>query len=329
MKEKKIPAGLRRLFIAACVAWLAAGSGAHAADWPTKPLRIVVPSAPGGGTDLMARALGQKLAEVFKVAVIIDNKPGGDEVIGADFVAKAAPDGHTILFAAANVAVNPAIRKTMPYAVKDLRPVAITTRLPYVILVNPKLPVQTVAELVSYSQKQPNGLNLANGGTSNLLAAESFRMATGARMTTIQYKGCAPSVLAVLTGETDVTFCSAPAAAQSVLAGKLTALAVTGDSRLAVLPNVPTTRELGDAKYRIDLVQWHGVWVPAGTPGEVVTRLNTEVNRALAMPDINEKARQIGGVIARMSVDEASKFFDEELAVSRRIVVDGKITHEN
>jgi tripartite-type tricarboxylate transporter receptor subunit TctC len=189
--------------------------------------------------------------------------------------------------------------------------------------------VKTVAELVEYSKTQPNGLNLANGGTSNLLAAESFRLATGARMTTIPYKGCAPSVLSVLAGETDLTFCSAPAAAQSVLAGKLTALAVTGESRLTVLPDVPTTRELGDTRYRIDLVQWHGVWVPADTPEEIVTRLNGEINKAIALPDINEKAQQIGGVVARMSVDEFAKFFDSEVAVSRRIVTDGNITHEN
>lgn len=309
---------------------IVAAAPASAADWPTRPIRIVVPSAPGGGTDLMARAVGQKLSDAFKQPVIIDNKPGGDEIIGADIVAKAAPDGYTILVAAANVAVNPGLRRSMPFdTVRDLKPIALLARLPYVIIVNPKLPVKTLADLADYSMKQPNGLNLASGGTSNLLASETYRINTNARMTVIPYKGCAPSVLSVLSGETDVTFCSAPAAAQSVLAGKLTALAVTGDSRLAVLPDVPTTRELGDPKFQIDLVQWLGVWVPANAPADVATRLNAEINKALAMPDIVEKARTIGGVTARMSIDEFTRFFAEELAVSKRIITQANIATEN
>jgi len=319
----------RRASLAAALALTAAWSAASAADWPTRPIRIIVPSAPGGGTDLMARTLAQKLGDTFNVSVVVENKPGGEEMIGAAAVANAPPDGYTILFAAANVAVNPATRTSMPYKAEDLKPVSLTTLLPYVILVNPKLPVNTVADLVAYSRRQPNGLNLATGGTSNLLASESFRLATGMRVMNIPYKGCAPSIMSVISGETDLTFCSAPAAAQPVRAGQLKALAITGDARLDVLPGVPTTRELGDPKYRIDLVQWHGVFVPAATPPDVVQRLHDEFDKALSLPDVNERARQLGGVTAHLSMDEIARFFDNEMAVSRKIVTEANITIGN
>jgi tripartite-type tricarboxylate transporter receptor subunit TctC len=315
--------------LAAATLLFAATVPAIAADWPSRPIRMIVPSAPGGGTDLMARTLAQKLSEALKVSVVVENKPGGEEMIGAAAVANAAPDGYTILMAAANVAVNPATRASMPYKAEDLKPVSLTTLLPYVILVNPKLPVKTVADLVAYSRKQPNGLNLATGGTSNLLASESFRLATGMRVMNIPYKGCAPSIMSVLSGETDVTFCSAPAAAQPVRAGQLKALAITGDSRLDVLPGVPTTRELGDPKYRIDLVQWHGIFVPAATPPAIVQRLHDEIDKALSLPDVKERARQLGGVTAHLSLAQVGQFFDKEMAVSRQIVTDANITIGN
>ncbi|SHH95596.1 tripartite tricarboxylate transporter substrate binding protein [Pollutimonas bauzanensis] len=320
----------RRASLAAAAVLLATAAGAaSAADWPSRPIRIVVPSAPGGGTDLMARTLAQKLTEALKVSVIVENKPGGEEMIGAAVVANAPPDGYMILVAAANVAVNPATRSSMPYKAEDLKPISLTTLLPYVILINPKLPVKTVADLVAYSRKQPDGLNLATGGTSNLLASESFRLATGMRAMNIPYKGCAPSIMSVISGETDVTFCSAPAAAQPVSAGRLKALAITGDSRLDVLPGVPTTKELGDPKYQIDLVQWHGVFVPAATPPDIVQRLHDEIDKALSLPDVKERARQLGGVTAHLSLDQVAKFFDKEMAVSKQIVTDANITIGN
>lgn len=315
--------------LAAAALLAGAASTASASGWPDHPIRIIVPSAPGGGTDLMARTLAMKLTEALKVSIIVENKPGGDEMIGAAVVANSPPDGYTILVAAANVAVNPATRSTMPYKPADLRPVSLTTLLPYVVLINPKLPVKTLADLVAYSNKQPNGLNMASGGTSNLLASESFRLATGMHVMNIPYKGCAPSIMSVMSGETDVTFCSAPAAAQPVRAGQLKALAITGDSRLDVLPGVPTTKELGVPKYQIDLVQWHGVFVPAATPLPIVQRLHDEIDKALSLPDVNERARQLGGVNAHLTLDQVAKFFDNEMAVSKRIVTEAKITIGN
>lgn len=321
-----LPAWRRAATAATALLLATASAMVSAADWPDRPIRVVVPSAPGGGTDLMARTLAQKLTDALKVSVIVENKPGGEEMIGAAMVASSPPDGYTILFAAANVAVNPATRSSMPYKAENLTPISLTTLLPYVILINPKLPVKSVGDLVEYSRKQANGLNLATGGTSNLLASESFRLATGMKVMNIPYKGCAPSIMSVISGETDVTFCSAPAAAQPVRAGQLKALAITGDSRLDVLPGVPTTKELGDPRYRIDLVQWHMAFVPTGTPPEVAQRLHDEIDKALALPDVNERARQLGGVTARLSMDQVAKFFENEMAVSKKVVTEANIT---
>lgn len=329
MKSSKF-AFLRWHRVSIAIVLLASVVGtASGAEWPSRAIRIVVPSAPGGGTDLMARTLAQKLSEALKVSVVVENKPGGEEMIGAAAVANASPDGYTVLVAAANVAVNPATRSSMPYKAEDLKPISLTTLLPYVLLVNPKLPVKTVADLVAYSKTRPNGLNLATGGTSNLLASESFRISTGLSAMNIPYKGCSPSIMSVMSGETDATFCSAPAAAQPVSAGRLKALAITGDSRLDVLPGVPTTRELGDPKYQIDLVQWHGVFVPTATPLQIVQRLHDEIDRALSLPDVKERVRQLGGVTAHLSLDEVAKFFDKEMAITKKIVADANITIGN
>ena len=249
------------------IALAAVALTAVAADWPTRPLRIVVPAAPGGGTDLIARVIGEKLREGLQQAVIVENKPGADEIIGAEYVAKSPPDGYTVFFSAANIVVNPSLKSKLPFdSQRDFQPVAKIATLPYVLIINPKLPVKTLPELVAYSQQKPEGLNAAIGGTANMLVTELFRLKTSAKLTFIPYKGCGPAVQSVLTGETDLAFCSAPALAQFVLAGRLTALAITGDKRLSMLPDVPTGKELGGAAYDIDLSQWVGAFYPANTP---------------------------------------------------------------
>jgi tripartite-type tricarboxylate transporter receptor subunit TctC len=241
--------------------------------------RIVV-LRPGGGTDLIARVIGEKLREGLQQAVIVENKPGADEIIGAEYVAKSPPDGYTVFFSAANIVVNPSLKSKLPFdSQRDFQPVAKIATLPFVLIINPKLPVKTLPELVTYSQQKD--LNAAIGGTANMLVTELFRLQTNAKLTFIPYKGCGPAVQSVLTGETDLAFCSAPALAQFVLAGRLTALAITGDKRLSMLPNVPTGKEIGGAAYDIDLSQWVGAFYPANTPADVTTRLNAEINKAL------------------------------------------------
>jgi len=303
---------------------------ASAADWPTRPLRIVVPAAPGGGTDLIARVIGDKLRESLGQPVVVENKPGADEMIGAEFVARSPPDGYTMFFSAANIVVNPSLRSKMPFdSQRDFQPVAKIATLPFVLVINPKLPVKTLPELVAYSKQKDGGLNAAIGGTANMLVTEFFRIKTNAKLTFIPYKGCGPATQSVLAGETDIAFCSAPALAQFVLAGRLTALAVTGDKRVSMLPNVPTGKELGGAAYDIDLSQWVGVFVPANTPADVTSRLNADINKTLALPDVVAKLGQLGGEPTPGSVDDFTQFYRGELARYKNLVTEAKIPLEN
>lgn len=321
----------RKVCTAALALALAAGvSSAPAQDWPSRPIRIVVPAAPGGGTDLIARLIGEKVREGLKEAIIVENKPGADEIIGADFVAKSPPDGYTVFFSAANIVVNPSLKAKLPFdSGKDFQPVAKIATLPYVLIINPKLPVKTLPELVAYSQKKPEGLNAAIGGTANMLVTELFKLKTGAKMTFIPYKGCGPATQSVLTGETDLAFCSAPALAQFVLAGRLTALAITGDKRLSMLPDVPTGKEVGGDAYDIDLSQWVAAFYPANTPAPITAKLNAEINKALAAPDVIQKIGQLGAEPTPVSVDEATKFYRAELAKFKDLVTRAKIPIEN
>ncbi len=319
MSQKVLPVALA--LVLASIAF-----SAGAADWPTRSVRIIVPASAGGGTDLIARLIGEKLREGLQQPVIIENKPGADEIIGAEFVAKSPPDGYTVFFSAANIVVNPSLRSKLPYdSQRDFQPVAKIATLPYVLIINPKVPAKTLPELVAYSQQKPEGLNAAIGGTANMLVTELFRLKTDAKLTLIPYKGCGPATQSVLAGETDLAFCSAPALAQFVLAGRLTALAITGDKRLSMLPNVPTGKEIGGAAYDIDLSQWVGAFYPANTPAEVTTRLNAEINKALATPDVAAKIAQLGAEPTPVSVDETTQFYRAELAKFKDLVTRAKI----
>ena len=324
MQSRRVMTGALVFALAAFASW------AGAQDWPSRPIRIVVPAAPGGGTDLIARVIGEKVREGLKEAVIIENKPGADEVIGADYVAKSPADGYTVFFSAANIVVNPSLKAKLPFdSSKDFQPVAKIATLPYVLIINPKLPVRTLPELVAYSQKKPEGLNAAIGGTANMLVTELFRLKTGAKMTFIPYKGCGPATQAVLSAETDLAFCSAPALAQFVLNGRLTALAITGDKRLSMLPDVPTAREVGGDAYDIDLSQWVAAFYPANTPPAITAKLNAEINKALAAPDVVAKIAQLGAEPTPISVDETTKFYRAELAKFKDLVTRAGIPVEN
>jgi tripartite-type tricarboxylate transporter receptor subunit TctC len=303
---------------------------AGAANWPTRPIRFIVPAVAGGGTDLIARVIGEKVAEGLKQAVIIENKPGAEEIIGEDFVAKSPPDGYTVLITAANIAVNPSTRSKLPFdPQRDFQPVAQIATLPYVAVINPKVPAKNLPELVAYSRKQANGLNAGVGGTANRLVTELFRLSTNANLVLIPYKGCGPATLAVLSGEIDLAFCSAPALAQFVLNGRLVALAITGDKRLSLLPDVPTTKDIAMPGFHIDLSQWVGAFLPANTPPEISARLNQEINNALTKPDVIAKIAQLGGEPAKMTVAEYTEFYRTEMARIKDIVVRAKIPVED
>ena len=312
---------------------LALGASAavcNAAEWPTRPIRFVVPATAGGGTDLIARVLALKLADPLKASIIVENKPGAEEIIGEDYVAKSPPDGYTYLISAANVAANPSTRTKLPFdPMRDLQPVAQIATLPYVIVINPKVGAKNLPELVAYSKKLPSGMNTAVGGTSNRLVTELFRLRTEASLVLVPYKGCGPAVLSVVTGETELAFCSAPALSGFVKDGRLTALAVTGDKRLSTMKEVPSSKDIGVPAYYIEISQWVGVYAPANTPPDLTTRMNAAINEALKDPDVIARLAQLGADPAPMTVSEYEAFYKAEVARIKDVVVRAKIPTED
>jgi tripartite-type tricarboxylate transporter receptor subunit TctC len=269
---------------------------AEAPTWPAKPIRLVVPFPPGGGTDLVARALGQKLGERLKQPVVIDNRPGASTVIGTDAVAKAAPDGYTLLLSGStSFSVNPALRAKLPYEpMRDLAPIAIVARTPLVLVVAQNAPWKTVDQLVAAAKAKPQGIRYATFGPGSgpHLAGELFALAAGVRLQDIPYKGGAQSMLAVISGEIDLDIDAVAIAAPHIRAGKLRALGIVGASRSSLLPEVKTLAEqkLPDATFDA----WYGFAAPAKTPAPVLERLSRELTAVMADPALQAQLKAQG-----------------------------------
>lgn len=318
---------IRRALIA-LIAALALPLGAFAQAWPTRmPIKFIVVYPPGGASDVTARLLAAKLTESLGQSVIVENKPGANGIIATDYVAKAAPDGYTILMANLGPnAINPAVYKKLPYdGVKDFAPITLTTIVPQIIVVNPSLPVKTPAELIAYSKKNPNKVTFASAGNgaSNHLSGELFNAMGGIKMTHVPYKGDSPSIIDVMSGTVDVALPTAIAVMNQVKAGKVRAIAVTGTKRLASLPDVPTVAETLPG---YEAVSWGGVMAPAGTPPEVINRLNAEINKILKMPDVAEKLEALGAVIVGSTPDEFGAYVKSEIAKWGKVARDNNVT---
>ena len=271
-------------------------AGANAQGYPSKPIRLVVPYPAGGPLDIMARAIGQKLTEAWSQPVIVDNRAGAGGNIGADLVAKAAPDGYTLLMGAvATQAINPALYSKIPYdAAKDFAPVALVAQVPNILVVNPAVPVNSVRELIELARAKPGTLNFASGSTGSTghLAGELFKTMAGVDMVHIPYKGAAPATTDLLAGQVQLMFDNLANALPNVKAGKLRALAVTTLARSPAVPDLPTIAESGLPGF--DLTTWFGLLVPAGTPPEIVAKLSAEVVRALNSNDMRERLQRMG-----------------------------------
>jgi len=272
-------------------------AAAHADEaWPAKPIRLVVPFPPGGGTDLVARALGQKLAARLGQPVVIDNKPGASTIIGTDAVAKASPDGYTLLLSGStSYSVNPALRARLPYdPVRDLAPIAIVARTPLVLVVAQGAPWQSVDQLVAAARAQPQGIRYATfgAGSGPHLAGELFALAAGVKLQDVPYKGSAQATLAVIGGEIEMGIDTVAAVAPHVKAGKLRALGIVGATRASLLPEVKTLAEqkLPDATFDA----WYGFAAPARTPPAIVARLAREVTAVMADPALQTQLRAQG-----------------------------------
>ena len=308
---------------------LAFAGGASAQQFPAKPVRMIVPFAPGGATDYMARAIAQKMSESIGQPVVVENKPGANAILGTDLVAKAAPDGHTLFLCAFGHATNPYLVAKLPYdTLKDLAPVTLLVTGPLMLIANPSLPANNVKELIAYLKANPDKLNYASGGigSSQHFAAELMLNMTGTKMTHVAYKGTAPAYVDLLSGATALMFDNLVTALPQVKAGKLKALAVTPAQRASQAPEVPTMAEAGLAGYETGI--WHGFLTTGGTPKATVERLNKEIVRAVNLPDVKDAFIARGLLPVGNSPGEFDAFIRNEMAKWSKIIKEAGIKAE-
>ncbi len=305
---------LSKLLAAALMAIGASSTlAAPPAGYPAKPVTIVVPFAPGGGSDNVARFIASRLTDRVKTTFIIDNKPGAGTNIGNEFVARAPADGYTLLFAQVTLAINPYVYKTMRYDVqKDFVPVAHIANSPTVLVVTPAVPAKNALEFVNYAKSNPGKLNYGSGGrgTSVHLAGELFESLTNAQMVHVPYRGSAPAVTDLIGGQIQAIFDTAPSALPHIKGGKIRPIAVTGNSRLSELPDVPTFTESGIKGF--DAPAWYGLVAPTGTPAPIVQYLNSEIEAILKEPATIQRMAQLGSVPVGGAPDAFGKFIRAE-----------------
>jgi tripartite-type tricarboxylate transporter receptor subunit TctC len=306
------------------IAALAASTAAAQGAYPNKPVRIVVPFPAGGTTDLLARSAAQKLSEAWSQQVIVDNRPGAAGNIGSELVAKSPGDGYTLLMGTVGThAINASLYAKMPYDhVKDFVPVILVAGVPNVLVVHPSVPVNSVQELIAYAKANPGKLNFASSGngTSIHLSGELFKTMTGVQMAHIPYKGSAPAITDLLGGQVQLMFDNLPSALPYIKAGKLRALAVTSTTRAPALPDAPTVAESGVPGFEAS--SWFGLLAPAGTPRDVVIKINGEVAKWLDSPDAKEKLAAQGANVASGSPEDFAKHIQTETAKWAKVVKD-------
>jgi tripartite-type tricarboxylate transporter receptor subunit TctC len=313
---------------AVCFA-LAFITNAFAQPYPSKPIRIVVPYPPGGFNDTLGRTLAAKFTEAWGQPAVVENKPGANTVIGTDFVAKAAPDGYTLLIVAFPFAVTPSLLKNMPYdTVKDFAPIAWAAVSPNALVVNPSLPVKNVAELIALAKAKPGTLSYAStgNGSSNHISMELFKSLAGVDIVHIPYKGSGPAVTDLLGGQVQLMFDNAPNVMPHVKAGKLRALGMSSAKRSSFAPDIPTVAESGVPGYEVAV--WFGVVAPAGTPREIVQKLNAEVLRILAMPDVRERFQSQGVEPVGSTPEQFGEHIKSQMAKWGKVVQDAGVKAE-
>jgi len=297
------------------------GSPADAQSYPVKPIRIIVPYAPGGSTDVVFRILAPRLTENLGQQVLIENRPGAASTVGLDLVAKAPPDGYTVGISNIAYGANPTLYKKMPFdAEKDLVPVSLVSIVTMVLSVHPSVPARSVKQLIALAKSKPGTLNYgsAGNGSANHLATARFTYMTGIDMVHVPYKGGGPAVVSIVSGETAVLFATIPSAIQHFKTGKLVPLGVSRAQRNAALPDVPTIAEAAVPGY--EAIEWNGVMVPAGTPPAVINRLHQAVVKAVAIPEVKERVNGLGADLVGNTPDEFRAFLKNELATWSKVV---------
>ena len=318
---------MKRMTAAVALFLVMAGLAAHAQDFPTHALKIVVPFAPGGAVDSVARVVGARISEQVQQPVVIENKPGANANLGAQAVVTSPADGYTMLLGANGLATNPTLEKNLPFdPLRDLAPVARVGYAPLVLVVPADHPAKTVQELVALSKVQPNTFNYGSAavGGSGHLATELLKSATGLDAQHVAYKGGAPALTDLIGGRLGFMLINPLEAAPHVKAGKLRALAVSSRERVASLPAVPTFEEAGVKGFEATV--WWGLLVPAKTPATVVARLSSEVLRALEDPGVHEKLEAMGAVVAPQDAQAFGNFLTEETRKWAKVIRDARIS---
>lgn len=300
---------------------------ADATNWPTQPVKLIVPFAPGGTSDVLAREIAARLQVALKQTVVVDNKAGAGGVLGADSVAKAAPDGYTVLLGTiATHAINPALMPKMPYkADRDFAPVILLGKISNVLLIGPGAQARTVKDIVAAAKAKPGDITFASAGqgTSQHLSGEVFRLMTGADLTHVPYKGSAPAIQDVMGGQVPMSFETVTVALPQIKAGKVKAVAVTSAKRSAQLPDVPTLAESGVPGF--DVSSWQALYLPAGTPPAIVAKLNAEVQKIVAQPEVKAKMESLGLEYAPNSPAQFTEFQKAEQARWAKVIKDGNV----
>ncbi|MDL9999431.1 tripartite tricarboxylate transporter substrate binding protein [Variovorax sp. J22P240] len=319
----------RRTLAAATLLSIACALPAMAQTFPSKPITIVVPASPGGAIDLTARLIGQKLTEAWGQSVVIDNRAGATGIIGTDLVAKSPPDGHMLALVASSHAINPSMVKKLPFdTVKGFEPVVLTHVVPLVLVVSPTLPVNSLKELIAYGKSNPGKLSFASSGSGGAphFSGELFKSMTGIDMTHIPYKGSTLAHPDLISGRTSLMFDTVAAVNVQVKANRLKPLAVTTLKRSSILPDVLTMQEAGLAGYETST--WGGLLAPAGTPKATVARLNAEVNKILAMPDVRKTLLDNGIEPGGGSPQQFTDFIGTETVKWAKVAKDAGIQPE-
>jgi tripartite-type tricarboxylate transporter receptor subunit TctC len=304
-----------------CAAFASTLSAAHAQNFPSGPVRIVAPYPPGGGTDILSRAVAQKLTERHGQPAIVDNRAGANGTIGAAYVAKAPADGHTLLIVPAGYAANPALYRNLPYdQSRELAPVSHLASGPLVLVVHPSIPAKSIKELIALAKSQPGAINCGSAGNGSLphLSLELFNNMSGIRITHIPYKGSGAAIADVLSGQVPVYFMNILQSLPLINANRLRALGVTSPRRSPIAPNLPAIAEAGLPGF--DMTNWYGLLVPAATPRDTVVRVQQEVARILNLPELKQRLGDDGMNVVASTPDEFVQFLRRETAKYNKVI---------
>jgi tripartite-type tricarboxylate transporter receptor subunit TctC len=297
-----------------------------AQTYPNKPIRFILPFPPGGPTDILGRLIGQKLADRFGQPVVPENRPGAGANVGLEVGAKAKPDGYTLTLASPSLSISPTLYKKLNYdSVKDFAPVTLVAEIPNVLLVPPSLPVKTLKELVEYAKANPGKLNFGSGGigTSNHLASELLKNLAKINIVHVPYKGSSQAMIAMMGGEIGMVVVGIPPSQAQIQAGKVRALAVLSEQRLSAFPNIPTAKEAGIDHFEV--TTWYGILAPAGTPRDIIARLNAEWIKIAAMPDTREKMQNAGFEPMTSTPENFAEFVKTEIVRWGKVIKDANV----